>query len=108
MKMSEPMKPGEVWLLDMGLAAKVRPALILTPEPSDAEHALVTVVAHTTASHPQNAWNVAIPKPWLKQGQFNLQQIGTFPTVKLIRRLGTLTDAEFNMIKSRLSERLGL
>jgi mRNA interferase MazF len=102
------MKPGEVWLLDMGMAAKARPALILTPDPLDVEHALVTVVAHTTASHPSNPWNVPIPKPWLKEGNFNLQQIGTFPTTKLIRHLGTLTSEEFNMVKVRLRERLGL
>jgi mRNA interferase MazF len=102
------VNPGEVWLVDMGMAAKVRPALILTPEPSDVEHALVTVLTHTTASHPENPWNVSIPKPWLKEGQFNLQQIGTFPTVKLIRRLGVLTGQEFEMLKVRLRERLDL
>ncbi len=46
--MAQP-KRGEVWLVDLGLAAKVRPCLLLTIFPTDDELALVTVVPHTTA-----------------------------------------------------------
>ena len=46
--MAQP-KRGEVWLVDLGLAAKVRPCLLLTGFPADDELALVTVVPHTTA-----------------------------------------------------------
>ena len=42
--------PGEVWIVDLGLAAKVRPCLILSDYPSDNELALVIVVPHTTAA----------------------------------------------------------
>ncbi len=38
---------GEVWMIDFGLAAKVRPALLLTGEPSDDELDLFTVLLHT-------------------------------------------------------------
>jgi mRNA-degrading endonuclease toxin of MazEF toxin-antitoxin module len=34
---------GEVWQVDFGLAAKVRPALLLTSNPADEELDLVTV-----------------------------------------------------------------
>jgi mRNA-degrading endonuclease toxin of MazEF toxin-antitoxin module len=34
---------GEVWLVDFGMVAKVRPALLLTGEPADDELDLVTV-----------------------------------------------------------------
>ena len=40
---------GEVWLVDFGIAAKVRPALLLTGNPADDELDLVTVLLHTTA-----------------------------------------------------------
>jgi mRNA-degrading endonuclease toxin of MazEF toxin-antitoxin module len=39
---------GEVWLVDFGLAQKIRPALILSTAYSDADRALVTVISHTT------------------------------------------------------------
>jgi mRNA interferase MazF len=40
---------GEVWLVDFGMVAKARPALLLTGEPADDELDLVTVLLHTTA-----------------------------------------------------------
>jgi mRNA interferase MazF len=40
---------GEIWLADFGMAAKVRPALLLTGNPATDELDLVTVVLHTTA-----------------------------------------------------------
>jgi mRNA-degrading endonuclease toxin of MazEF toxin-antitoxin module len=43
------MTRGEVWQVDLGLAAKIRPALILSRPPRDNDRALVTLVPHTTA-----------------------------------------------------------
>ena len=40
---------GEVWMVDFGMAAKIRPALLLTGEPRDNELDVVTVLLHTTA-----------------------------------------------------------
>jgi mRNA interferase MazF len=37
-------KRGEVWLIDMGYAAKVRPALVLSGPVLDDERALTTVI----------------------------------------------------------------
>jgi len=36
---------GEVWMVDLGMAAKVRPALLLTGEPAADELDLVTSIA---------------------------------------------------------------
>jgi mRNA interferase MazF len=58
---------GEVWWVDFGLAAKVRPALLLTGTPADDELDLVTVLLHTTALR-GNRWELSIPKPFLKPG----------------------------------------
>jgi mRNA interferase MazF len=41
---------GEVWLVDLGLAAKVRPALVISVPAEDADRALVSIVPHTTSS----------------------------------------------------------
>ena len=43
------VRRGEVWQIDFGLAAKVRPALALGSDIADADRVLVAVVYHTTA-----------------------------------------------------------
>ena len=43
-------EPGEVWLVDLGLTAKVRPAVILSDYPSEDELALVLIAPHTTST----------------------------------------------------------
>jgi mRNA interferase MazF len=58
---------GEVWIVDFGLAAKVRPALLLTGNPAEDELDLVSVVLHTTALR-GNRWELEVPKPFLKPG----------------------------------------
>lgn len=63
---------GEVWLIDFGMAAKVRPALLLTGCPLDDELDLVTVLLHTTALR-SNRWELSIPKSFFKPGAFHLQ-----------------------------------
>ena len=98
---------GEIWMADFGMAAKVRPALLLTGDPKVDELDLVTVLLHTTALR-GNRWELAIPKPFLKPGAFHLQQIQTISTVKLERRLGVLTMDEMNRVSAALTERLQL
>jgi mRNA interferase MazF len=98
---------GEIWLTDFGLAAKIRPALLLTSQPADNELDLVTVLLHTTALR-GNRWELPIPKPFLKPGAFHLQQIQTVSTVKLERRLGALTEEEMNRVLETLAERLAI
>ena len=97
---------GEVWQTDLGMQAKVRPCLILTPPPKDDELAVATVVAHTTSLR-GNRWEISIPKTFLHEGAFDVQRIATVATVKLERRLGELTAQEFETVLNRLAERLG-
>ena len=40
---------GEVWQIDFGLAAKVRPAMVLGCDVADEDRVLVAVVYHTMA-----------------------------------------------------------
>ena len=98
---------GEVWLIDFGMAAKIRPALLLTGEPSDQELDLFTVLLHTTSLR-GNSWELAVPKPFLKPGAFHLQQVQTISGAKLIRRLGRLTGVEMQTVAEALGNRLGL
>jgi len=100
------VKPGEVWLTDFGLAAKVRPALVLTTNPAVDELDLVTLLLHTTTLR-GNRWELNIPKPFLKPGAFHLQQIQTVSTIKLERRLGALTEEEMHRVRDAIADRFG-
>jgi mRNA interferase MazF len=100
--------PGEVWWVDFGLAAKVRPALILSDFPKDDELALLVVVPHTTAVR-GNRWELSIPKPFLKSpGAFHLQQIQPISLARFESRLGVLTADEFKRVKTSLIRLLNL
>jgi len=88
--------PGEVWIVDLGLAAKVRPCLVLGDYPKDDELALVIIVPHTTAVR-NNRWEVPIPKAFFKRGVFHLRQLQSVPIVRLERKIGELTDDELRL-----------
>lgn len=64
--------PGEIWRVDLGLAAKVRPCLVVSDYPAEEELALILVIPHTTAVR-QNRWEFPCSKPFLKPGVFHLQ-----------------------------------
>jgi mRNA interferase MazF len=68
---------------------------------------LVTVLPHTTSLR-GNRWELSIPKPFLKPGAFQLQQIQSVSTVKLERKPGNLTAEEMNRVLDAVAERLRL
>src|ERR1700689_5426456 len=80
-------RQGEIWTVDLGMAAKVRPCLLVTDFPEDDEFALITVLPHTTSLR-GNRWEFTIPKPFLKPGSFHLQQIQSVSVARLVRKLG--------------------
>jgi mRNA interferase MazF len=61
------MKPnrGEVWLFDLGMTEKVRPALIVSVAAGDADRALLTIVPHTTSLR-GSQYEVAVAVPFLR------------------------------------------
>ena len=71
---------GEVWLVDLGMAAKVRPAVVISVPADDSDRALVTLVPHTTS--PQSSrFEVAVGVPFLRAGVFDAQNLVTIPHV---------------------------
>ena len=100
-------KPGDVWLVDLGLAAKTRPCVILSDYPADDELALLVIVPHTTAIR-NNRWEIAIPKSFLKVGVFHLQQIQSIPIVRLQKKLGALNVLELFEMRKRLVQELNM
>ncbi|MFI5454791.1 MAG: type II toxin-antitoxin system PemK/MazF family toxin [Isosphaerales bacterium] len=45
---------GEVWIVDLGMAGKVRPSVVLSVPAGPQDRALVTLVAHTTSARGSN------------------------------------------------------
>ena len=53
---------GDVWLVDLGFAAKIRPCLVLSvPATGPNDRVLVTLVPHTTSPRGTN-FEVVIPR----------------------------------------------
>ena len=99
--------PGEVWWIDLGLAAKVRPCLVLSDYPADDELALIIIIPHTTAMR-GNRWEFRSSASFLKPGSFHLQQLQPVSLPRLERRLGILSREEFHALKRRIAELLRL
>ena len=98
---------GEVWLVDLGLTAKVRPALVLSVAIEETDRALVTLVPHTTSLR-GTRFEVPLPIRFLRPGGFDVQSLVTVPTVKLVRRLGRLNEQQLVAVEARVSAWLGL
>src|SRR5438046_1540637 len=60
---------GEVWLFDLGMAEKVRPALIVSVPYGDIDRALITIVPHTTSLR-GSRYEIQVNVPFLKPGAF--------------------------------------
>ena len=99
--------PGEIWRVDLGLAAKVRPALILSEYPADDELALIVVIPHTTAIR-GNRWEFPVRLPFLETGVLHLQQIQPVSLARMERRLGLLPPIQFAALRCALVRLLHL
>ena len=102
-----PPQRGEVGLVDLGMAAKVRPCLVLSVPPSDADRALVTLVPHTTSLR-SSQFEVVFPVPFLKPGGFDAQSLVTVPPVRFLRIMGRLSPEQIAQVESRVCTWLGL
>ena len=93
-------KPGEVWLADLGLAAKTRPVLIISREDADPPRALVLYAPLTTQNR-GSQYEVALPKLrfLFKDSIVNVQGLGSIPTIRLERKLGEITETTMQEIK---------
>jgi mRNA interferase MazF len=78
---------GELWIIDLGLAQKTRPCLILSISFLDHERAVVTYVPRTSSVR-GTRFEVPHQMKGLDPGAFDAQGIGSIPVVKLERCLG--------------------
>ncbi len=97
----------DVWLVDLGMVAKVRPCLVLSvPADDDNDRVLTTIVPHTTSTR-DSRFEVRSNVRFIKPGAFDAQNIVTIPTVKLIRRLGTLPQDQMTEVEGAVKLWLG-
>lgn len=102
-------QPGEVWLADLGLAAKTRPVVIVSRYDPDPPRALVLYLPLTTQNR-QSPYEVALPSlEFLDRNSVaNVQGLGSLPKVRLERRLGMVPDTVMTQIKRALAFALDL
>ncbi len=105
--MAEPSR-GEVWLVDLGFAAKIRPCLVVSIPPDETnDRVLITVVAHTTSLQ-GSRFEVSIPARFLRPGCFDAQNLATIPKAKLVRRLGSLDAQQMDQVVKSVRRWLGI
>jgi len=99
---------GSVWIVDLGFAGKNRAALILNGPLQPTDRALYTIVPATT-SLVGTRHEIAINPRFLKKRRaFDVQQIQTISSAKLMHRVGDLTSQEFALIETAVRAWLGL
>src|SRR6266487_3280635 len=94
---------GEVWLVDMGLAAKTRPAVVLIADNLNAPRALMI---HIPITKQNRRSELEVPLgnlPFFDADSVaNVQGIGSLPSIRFEKRLGVLPEADLNSVKAAL------
>lgn len=98
---------GELWTADLGLAAKVRPVLVLSVDYRENERAVVTYVSRTTSVR-ETPYELPHAIAGMPRGAFDAQGIGTVPDVKLLRRLGVVENRTLDRVESCVRKWLAL
>ena len=95
-------RPGEVWLADLGIAAKTRPVVVSRYD-EDLPCVLVIYVPLTSEDR-GSQYEVKMPKlSFLRlEGVANVQGIASLPQRRLERRLGVLPQEVMDRIKNAL------
>ena len=99
---------GSVWIVDLGMAAKVRPCLVLSVPTDPQDRVLVTLVPHTTSVQGTRFEVTGKAKFLQAGGAFDAQQIVTVPQVKLIRKLGNLASDQLAQVEEAVRRWLSL
>ena len=97
-------RPGDIWLADLGIAAKTRPVVILSRDDPQAPRALVIYVPLTTQNR-GSQYEVEIGKlAFLNESSIaNVQGIGSLPRARLERKLGALSPDTLGKLKQAIA-----
>lgn len=94
---------GEVWLVDLGMVEKVRPALVFSGPCEANDRDIITVIPHTTTLR-GSRFEIDIPLPFLKPGAFLVQSPATVPRARALKLLGRMTEPQIRSIEDGLLE----
>ncbi len=100
--MAQPRR-GEVWRVDLGLAGKVRPAVVVSAHPEETDYALIAIIPHTTSVR-GSTYEVKLTVSFLQPGAFNVQGLTPLPPVRFLNRIGTLSDDQMRQIDQAIDE----
>jgi len=94
---------GEVWLVDLGMAAETRPAVVLIADNLDAPRSLII---HIPITRQNRGSELEVPLghlPFLEPGSVaNVQAIGSLPSVRFEKRPGAVPETDFKKVKAAL------
>ena len=102
-------QPGEIWLADLGLAAKTRPVIIVSRKDPNPPRSLVLYVPLTTQRR-DSPYEVLLPRlPFLdRESVANVQGLGSLATVRLERKIGRLSAEVMQRLKDAMAFALDL
>src|SRR5947209_9516995 len=102
-------QPGEIWLADLGLAAKTRPIVIVSRQDPDPPRSLVLYVPLTTQQR-NSRYEVPLPRLAFldRESVANVQGLGSLPTVRLERKIGRVSAETMEQLKDALAFALDL
>lgn len=100
---------GDVVIVDMGMAAKVRPCVVISVESPNRQRNMSIVVPMTTEIR-GDPFEVSFPKPaWLRQQSVvNLLGIAGVDNSRIERRIAAFSSDRMLEIESKLRRLLGL
>ena len=98
---------GEVWLVDLGMVAKVRPCLVISVPALAQDRALVTVVTHTTSTR-GSRFEIPIKTRFLDIGVFDAQSLVTVSEAKFLRKLGNFQPDQLSEVEDAVRQWLQL
>lgn len=96
-------EPGQVYLVDLGMAAKVRPMVVVSREDEDAPRALSLCAPITTSSR-NSRYEVALGQTrfLMKESFVNVQGLQAIQHHELKRKVGRLTDDQIEEVREAL------
>ena len=101
-------RPGEVWLADLGLAAKTRPVVILSRYDPDAPRALTIYVPLTTQTR-GSKYEEGPELPFLRERSVaNVQGIASLTANRLERKIGDVPPDVLQQIRQALAFATGM
>lgn len=102
-------KLGEVWLVDMGMVGKIRPAVVVLDDQVPVERAIVVHVPITSQNR-GSALEVSLGhlRFLTPESVANVQAIGSLPKARFERKLGVLPSEDLERIRQAMRQAFGL